>query len=938
MTRTEELTRKATEPEVLLAAVREGRRDDVPGLLEALGPAGRKAALGELKALRKELRGWGWERWTERRSVSRALLVAGAGCHTGAAAAAAWIGARDLRDWERLPYGMLLDLLADRGPEWLGDVAHRLAGRAATAEEDYLLIAGLVRASGCPVPVTDGFVHGWADAVASGGILAALRTDPHTRVLVPRLFATAEPAATLTWRDEDWQAALVTLAAEGAVDREELVDACVARLLRGGKPGGHRFFLALLRRLELTPAEERARTADWMGMAADAASTVAGHAQDVLARLAGAGDLSARELAEMSASVLFRTEKKLVRAQLVLLGKALRRGGPDTAAQLLPAVAEAFGHEDSEVQERALKLVRRHLPAVGEGTRTELAEAAALLGPAHRAAAAELFGGALPPETWEAGPYEEILPPAPRPQRVAPSAGSLPELVEDLAALLVSDADVVGVERALDGLVRYAHRDGDALREALLPLATGLWWYKRDTDLMRHLGPLDTVVGAVVGKVTTGHLYAALRTQPVHSCVHQALDRVLQARVREVALSVLKGPVPFLLATPTWHTGALDAGELVERLTAYRRLGVRPGELDFAQALLRVRRSGPGAAEAAGAAAGLGTPEGERLAEWLTSPEPVAPALRTVAGAEDPDGDGHTSWGRALLRRVVRAPRAHRVIERDFPPAFHWLGRARTAIDKNCYHWGGWEAHWTAVLPEDRETLAAWLLPIATSAAEDLRGGARSLTQLVEAGGEAGPALHLALATGLGARHVEDRLAAVDALLVLAARGELDAARLGRDLAELVRLGTVKPNRLADSVRTAAATGAYATTWAVLGSALPGLFPDGEPVRGLGEILGVAADCVERCGAAPHATGTLSTATATAAISTGTTGTGTDTSAPGAAAARDGMDRMEAVDALAARRGSSQLVSQAKRLVKALANTSVHETDHATPELVENSH
>lgn len=105
------------------------------------------------------------------------------------------------------------------------------------------------------------------------------------------------------------------------------------------------------------------------------------------------------------------------------------------------------------------------------------------------------------------------------------------------------------------------------------------------------------------------------------------------------------------------------------------------------------------------------------------------------------------------------------------------------------------------------------------------------------------------MATALGARHAEDRLAAVDALLVLAARGELDTALLGRDLAELLALGTVKPNRLADAARTAAATGAYATTWAVLAGALPAVLADG-PARGAGELLAVAADCVEHCGAA----------------------------------------------------------------------------------------
>ncbi|MET9802880.1 DUF6493 family protein [Streptomyces sp. NPDC006368] len=908
----------------LLEAVREGRRDDVPALVKALDGAGRRAALAELKELRKELRGWDWDRWQQRRAMSRALLVAGAGCHTGAAAAAAWIGARDLRDWERLPVDMLLDLLADREPGWLGDVAHRLAGRPATAEQDYPLIHELVRRSGCPVPVTDGYVYGWVDAAAHGGILPFLRTDPHVRVLVPRLFVTAEPAATLSWRPDDWQAALVTLAAEGVVDRGELVDACVARLLRGGKPGAVRFFLDLLRRLDLSAAEERTRTADWMGMAADGPSTVAGHAQGVLARLVESGELSARQLAEVSGPVLFRTEKKLVRAQLVLLGKALRRGGADVAAELLPAVTEAFGHEDTEVRERALKLVGRHLSAVDEGTRARLAEEAAALGPAQRAAAAGVFGDALP-EEGEAEPYEEVLPPVPGSRRTAPVAGSLPELVEDVAALLKAGDDAIGVERALDGLVRFAYRDRAALAEALLPLVTDLWWYRRDTGIMQYLQPVDTLVGALVGKVTTGQLHAALGTR-VHGCVHRTLDRVLAVRAQEAALSVLKAPVPFLLAAPTWHTGAVDPGELVERLRAYRSLGAEPMEIDFAQALLRVRRSGPEAAGAAEAAVLLGTREGERLARWLTAPEPLAPALRheaeeegEVEGRDRPADRGLWARARALPRRIVLMPREQRVIRREFPSAFRFLADAQTATGRGCFHWVGGDRHWTAVLPEDREALASWLLPITVGATDEVRGGTWFLSPLAEAGGEAGPALHRALATGLGARHAEDRLVAVDALLVLAARGDLDAARLGRDLGELVRLGTVKPNRLADSVRTAAATGAYATTWAVLAGALPGLLAGGEPVRGLGEILAVAADCVERCGAAigtPDAAG----------LSAGVTG-----AIPG-------------LDTLASRRGSSQLVVQAHRLAKALGAVSTPDdisglsTEQSTPEMIETSH
>jgi hypothetical protein len=149
------------------------------------------------------------------------------------------------------------------------------------------------------------------------------------------------------------------------------------------------------------------------------------------------------------------------------------------------------------------------------------------------------------------------------------------------------------------------------------------------------------------------------------------------------------------------------------------------------------------------------------------------------------------------------------------------------------------------------------------------------------------------VAYGLGARHEEDRLAAVDALLVLAARGQLDAAVLGTDLGQMVRDGVVKPLRLTDSLRTAAATGANATIWGLLRHILPPLLgdlaaggPDGQAARsrGLGELLAVAAECAERSGARgelPHLAGA------------------------------------------AARRGSSRLVTQARRLQGALVEEAV---------------
>ncbi|MEU9800359.1 hypothetical protein [Streptomyces sp. NPDC051000] len=74
----------------------------------------------------------------------------------------------------------------------------------------------------------------------------------------------------------------------------------------------------------------------------------------------------------------------------------------------------------------------------------------------------------------------------------------------------------------------------------------------------------------------------------------------------------------------------------------------------------------------------------------------------------------------------------------------------------------------------------------------------------------------------------------------------MDAPLVGHDLAELVGLGTVKANRLAASARTAAATGAYATTWTLLAGAIPALLARDSAPPGTGELSAVAADCAER--------------------------------------------------------------------------------------------
>jgi hypothetical protein len=152
---------------------------------------------------------------------------------------------------------------------------------------------------------------------------------------------------------------------------------------------------------------------------------------------------------------------------------------------------------------------------------------------------------------------------------------------------------------------------------------------------------------------------------------------------------------------------------------------------------------------------------------------------------------------------------------------------------------------WLAQLPHHRElVLARDYFRYRVS----MRGWAHALPVAAESGGPAGFALHLALAYTLTYDQQGERDAAVDALLVLAARGQLDTELLGQMLAGMLRGRGIEANRVTASLRTAAETGAYATVWSVLEVVLPRLLRD-PVVRGTGALLALGVDCASRCAA-----------------------------------------------------------------------------------------
>ncbi|MFJ9771018.1 DUF6493 family protein [Kitasatospora sp. NPDC101157] len=882
--------------EELLAAVRAGFVEAVPELLAGLDRAQRRACLAVLRELRKELR----RDWSRSGTDTKgALLIAGAGCHAGPAGAAGWLGGSDfgVRDWFRHP--ALHEVVEAQPQEWQIEVATRLAARTARSwgSSTHPLTAAIVRRTGCPVPTNEPFVRGWFDGLTREygprpPLAERLRADSLTPVLLPRIFELSDVSWQLTQQlsprpGDVWTEAIAGLAAAGVVDRTGLLDRCLARLLRGGKPADQRAFLEVLRALGPTPQEYAARSRDVLALL-DGLSAIAAHAQEVLARLDEAGLIGPEVLIEASAVVLFRTEKKLVRAQLGMLEKAARRA-PGRSGPVVLAAAEAFGQPDAGIQERALNVVARHLGAAGEAVLPRLRLAAKLLNPVHHARAGELFGASVGGDQGD-GPdtgWDEILPPVTEPRPVGPPISSAAELAEELSALLSArEPEVAAFERVLDGLVRQTHLDRAGLLRALEPVRRAHPW--RAVPQWADCTPREVlfVVAAIAGETPPRRLWDALsgigRT-PLRTARASAHGAVLAARLEEAAWQVTAHRPPYLLATPTDATGAIEPGALVERLAGYEAAGVTPGEADLSAALLRVRPIGDRGVsdrevsdrevsdrgvsdrevsdrEVLRAAGALTSPAGRWLAHWLrTGGLPGQHSERVLFAPGRGSKRGHTypdRWWEDLRRVAVAqpgigsgpegpagerlAPEFRKLLESTEPS----VSRARAEQD-----WS-WRPvrHWAAMLPHHREELAArWLDHFAAGADRDERGAGRYLPLLAESGGPAGPALHLAVAYGLGARHAEDRTGAVDALLVLAARGDLDGELLGRELGELVGTGAVKPNRLVAALGPAAETGAYGTVWSVLRAALPGLLGAVDPsARGLGDLVGLAADCARR--------------------------------------------------------------------------------------------
>ncbi|MET7403171.1 hypothetical protein ABZS66_57800, partial [Dactylosporangium sp. NPDC005572] len=460
------------------------------------------------------------------------------------------------------------------------------------------------------------------------------------------------------------------------------------------------------------------------------------------------------------------------------------------------------------------------------------------------------------------------------------------ELAEELAAL--SDwrtPPATALERVLDGVVRLAGADRERVAKSLMPVVERQGQYPGDPGFHPTSLLFAAVWSAIDRSGPRDHRarwaanLAAMRRGgsaqqlPADSRVPPP-QRLLRARMAEVGLygGGFDGPTARpggLLAAPTSAGGALDPGVLLDRLTA---LGDdQPWEWDLTQALLRLS---PTVDEPLAArAAALRTPGGDRLAAWVRAgglPTPVFTVANTTR--VHPRDVRHDQWAHGDRIQVSMEQLWHPddpalLLAFRIPPLGAFLGDSVLL--------------WPSVLPGYRALAAAYLLPeIAAAADLNERDSAAVLPLLAECTGDGSPALAVALAYGLVSRHEADRTSTLDALLMLAAAGDLDAPAVGAHLGTLGASSMAPVARAVQPLRDAATAGAPLTVWRILEAALPALLAVPTPPRGTPDLLTLAAE----------------TATATASRAT-----------------------VSGLADLAARRGSSRLLTEARRLSTALS-------------------
>ncbi|WP_109530773.1 MULTISPECIES: DUF6493 family protein [Nocardia] len=802
--------------EEMRTRIQTGNSAGVAALAARIDEAGRKEVAAALPGYLRECVPLG-----ESDLRTMPLRVAGAGCLGGAAAVAAWLTRRDLRPRRGVdgiaPH--VLRAVSPRTPAWRLDLARRLADRLRASDfdrwkPDYMfweVIVGLYDEAE-QIPKTEGIVVGWLRRHIS----TEPADDPLFPVMAPAIFDTDAAGEYLSrFVGADFGSAFVNPSEVMSVrvlanmKRDELLDGCLRRMLRGGKPGDLAWFVHLHESLAPSPGEAASRMRDYLRLLPAAAVAVAELAFARVRAVDESESLDTETFAEAARALLFRPERRIVKATLSWLDRTATAA--DRQGISIELVAGVFGHEHPEIRDRAVRIVVKRGKFADPLTAEMVRQSASVLPSTERNAIAAAYGAV------EVTPIEvPVLPPVVS-RELDPPIASPAELREAIIENYHGwDPAWPEVERLMAGLVTHGPAAIDELRPDIEQY--GARYHPEDNDIL-----LNALLAGAPRPVDD-----ELESAP-------APDALFRRRFREAA-DLLGGPA--LLATPTSATGHLDPEIFAARLRAWEAAGRQPGRFDLEQALLRL----PLDAARVPLLDGLVSPAAATARAWISAdgPGPVDLTYRIAKiKAWGPDQWDRRRADDRVTRLVVtgtRAPDPASAAARLFTPD---TSREKSDIFEWSARW------WPSVLPSHREVIAAHLLDQAAwwPTGEYEQDG--TILALSEATGATDRATATVLLYALASQRAIDRAAALDALLCLAAQNALPAAELGHHLGVFVGTGDIVLGRVVPSLTEAVRAGAQ--LWPLFTAAITTLLPtpDTAPPTGLADLLAAASEAAD---------------------------------------------------------------------------------------------
>lgn len=485
----------------------------------------------------------------------------------------------------------------DVPPSWLAPVTRRwveMLSSTFTWHAPFLAVRALERLGAVTLAADRSYVLAFVGGAGaqSGGRsrFDVLREDPELldRGFWPMFETEGGGQVSLTNVDKfadaehTWQGDVLRLVAEGEVDRQRVLDACLSAL--AGDLGAFQagWFSRTFRALEPDAAELASRQPRLLDLVRSLVPATVTFAVGALRDVETAGLLDDDALLDGVGPATGARSKATALAALRLLDTVSRRR-PDRASEVEPAVRPALEHAHRDVRDRAtglVGLVTGEAPAVLPAVLPT--EGGAERAPTPTGGAAAGPGLPAPPAPSVPAVATARVPVRP----TSPPAGAGPvvagELVERTAALLEDAGDALEIEQVLAAFARSTDLS------ALEPLR------RRARAVHRRCAEGRTANGRVRGHVA--RLVLVALGEPVEVPASSEDPAFLVGRVDEVA-EVLSGAAPpfVLLATPTrgpWVEPAALVGRLLAASDA-------PRPLDLVAALLRLAPDGrPGALSA----------------------------------------------------------------------------------------------------------------------------------------------------------------------------------------------------------------------------------------------------------------------------------------------------------------------------------------------------